>query len=266
MPASLAGILFLVDLTAIVFFQPESFRNKVPHYHHAKGDELMGVSGARTTIEANGVKVQGYLAKPDTETPSAAVIVIHEWYGLNKHIEDVAERYAREGYVALAVDLYDGVLTTDDNEAASLMSSLDQAKAVDYLEAAVTYLRGIPGIRKVGVTGFCMGGSFALLLPSEAQIDAAVPFYGDVPADTSFVERISSPVLFIGAEKDAWITADKLERLKAAFKQYKKDGEVKVYKDAPHAFFNDTRPNFYRPADAADAWKTALAFFSRHLS
>jgi len=226
----------------------------------------MTVTGARTTIDANGVKVQGYLAKSGTGTPSAAIIVIHEWYGLNRHIEDVAERYSREGYLAFAIDLYDGVLTTDDSQAASLMSSLDQARAIDYLEAAVTYLRGVPGIRKVGVTGFCMGGSFALLLPSEAQIDAAVPFYGDVPEDTSFVERLSCPVLFIGGEKDAWITSDKIKRLESALKHYKKDGEVKVYKDAPHAFFNDTRPNFYRPADAADAWKTALTFFSQNLS
>jgi len=226
----------------------------------------MAVTGARTSIDANGVKVQGYLAKPGTVTPSAAIIVIHEWYGLNSHIEDVAERYAREGYLAFSIDLYDGVLTTDDSQAASLMSSLDQARAIDYLEAAVTYLKGVPGIRKVGVTGFCMGGSFALLLPSEAQLDAAVPFYGDVPEDTSFVERLSCPVLFIGGEKDAWITSDKIKRLESALKQYKKDGEVKVYKDAPHAFFNDTRPSFYRPADAADAWKTALAFFSQHLS
>lgn len=231
----------------------------------------MGVTGARTTIEANGVEVQGYLSKPDlakpgTGTPSAAIIVIHEWYGLNRHIEDVAERYAGEGYLAFSIDLYDGVLTTDDNEAARLMSSLDQSRAIDYLEAAVTYLRGVPGIRKVGVTGFCMGGSFALLLPSEAQIDAAVPFYGDVPEDTSFVERLSCPVLFIGGEKDAWITSDKMKRLDSALKKYKKQGEVKVYKDAPHAFFNDTRSNFYRPADAADAWKTALSFFSKHLS
>ena len=110
-----------------------------------------------------------------------------------------------------------------------------------------------------------MGGSFALLLPAEAQLDAAVPFYGDVPADTSFVARLSCPILFIGGEKDAWITTDKIKRLASALKQYKKEGEVKVYKDAPHAFFNDTRPNFYRPADAADAWKNALAFFARHL-
>ena len=226
----------------------------------------MGVTGAKTTIEANGVKVQGYLANPDTGSPSAAIIVIHEWYGLNPHIEDVAERYAREGYLAFAVDLYDGVLTTDDDKAASLMGSLDQGKAIDYLEAAVTYLRGVPGIHKVGVTGFCMGGSFALLLPSEAQINAAVPFYGDVPADASFVERLSCPVLFIGGGKDAWITPEKMKRLESALKQYKKEGEVKVYKDAPHAFFNDTRPNFYRPAEAADAWNTALAFFARHLS
>jgi len=161
----------------------------------------MAVTSARTSIDANGVKVQGYLAKPGTVTPSAAIIVIHEWYGLNSHIEDVAERYAREGYLAFSIDLYDGVLTTDDSQAASLMSSLDQARAIDYLEAAVTYLKGVPGIRKVGVTGFCMGGSFALLLPSEAQLDAAVPFYGDVPEDTSFVERLSCPSFYRWRER-----------------------------------------------------------------
>jgi carboxymethylenebutenolidase len=225
----------------------------------------MSITASKTAFTQNGVNVGGYLARPDSKDHRAAVIIVHEWYGLNRHLEDVAERYAKEGYLAFAIDLYDGVLAKDDSEAAAMMSALDQTKTLNYLKAAVSHLRSQPGIERVGVTGFCMGGSFALLLPCETKLDAAAPFYGDVPEDTSFISRLSCPLLFIGAEKDEWITIDKMKRLEAAIKKYEKDGEVVIYKNAPHAFFNDTREKLYRPDDAADAWRRVLDFFGRHL-
>jgi len=223
------------------------------------------IIASRIKFADDGKEVDGYQARPAKGTPSAAIIVIHEWWGLNRHIEDVAERYARAGFVAAAPDLYDGVTTRDPQEASKLMSSLDQEKAIGYLKTVTSYLRATGGVQAVGVTGFCMGGTFALLLPCHAKLDAAVPFYGDVPADLSILEQLSCPVLFIGGEKDEWITVEKMKRLEAAFKQYKKDGEVRIYEEAPHAFFNDTRPDVYRASDAEDAWLRAIDFFNRHL-
>jgi len=222
------------------------------------------ITAARTTFTADGKKIDGYLAQP-TAGSSAALIVIQEWWGLNRHIEEITERYARAGFIAAAPDLYHGVTTKDSGEASKLMSGLDQAQALDDLQTLTKALRARPGVTAVGVTGFCMGGTFALLLPCHTKLEASVPFYGDVPTDTSLIANLSCPVLFIGGEKDEWITVEKMKRLDAALRQHGKEGEVKIYRDAPHAFFNDTRPEVYRAPDAQDAWNRAIEFFNRHL-
>lgn len=222
------------------------------------------ITASRTTYSADGREVPGYLAQP-VDGASAAVIVIHEWWGLNRHIEDIAERLARAGYLAAAVDLYRGVTTKDAAEAGKLMSGLDQTAALEDLETVVKFLRAQPGISAVGVTGFCMGGTFSLLLPCRINLEAAAPFYGDVPVEASVISNLSCPVLFIGGEKDEWINLEKMNRLDAALKQHGKPGEVRIYKDAPHAFFNDTRTEVYRADDATDAWRRVLEFFEQNL-
>lgn len=223
------------------------------------------VNAGRTTFTAGERKVDGYLARPVDGDASAAVIVVHEWWGLNRHIEEIAERYAGEGFIAAAVDLYHGKTTRDASEAGQLMSNLDREEALADLKTAASYLRTIDGVKAVGITGFCMGGTFALLLPCHISLDASVPYYGDVPEDTSILAKLSCPVLFIGGEKDEWINVSKMKRLEAALAEHKKPGEVRIYKDAPHAFFNDTRAEVYRAADARDAWQRTIEFFNRHL-
>ncbi|MEP7271653.1 MAG: dienelactone hydrolase family protein, partial [Acidobacteriota bacterium] len=179
--------------------------------------------------------------------------------------EEIAERFAAEGFIAAAPDLYSGATARDAAEAGKLMSGLDQRKAIDDLTTVVAHLRSIEGVEAVGITGFCMGGTFALLLPCYTRLEASVPFYGDVPEDTSVLANLSSPVLFIGGENDEWINLEKMKRLEDALKKYHKAGEVRIYKDAPHAFFNDTRHEVYRAADAEDAWRRAIEFFNLHL-
>jgi carboxymethylenebutenolidase len=220
------------------------------------------IEGRRIKVPAGNREVEVYLASAGV---APAVIIVHEWWGLNPHIEDIARRYARAGFTAAAPDLYGGVTTKDPGEASRLMAGLDQSQAIEDLKAVVAHLRGMEGVSAVGVTGFCMGGSFALLLPCHTKLEAAVPFYGDVPVDASIIAQLSCPVLFIGGAKDEWITVEKMKRLEEALARYGKEGEVKIYADAPHAFFNDTRAEAYRAEDAADAWGRALDFFSRHL-
>ena len=222
------------------------------------------ITAARAVFTANGKAAEGYLAQPVGVTNAPALVLIQEWWGLNRHIEDIAERYAREGHIVAAVDLYDGVVTKDATEAGKLMSGLNPQTALDKLSTAIAYLRAQPNVTAVGVTGFCMGGVYTLLAACHNQVEAAAPFYG-IPDDLSVLAKLSCPVLFIGGAKDQWITVEKMNKLDAALKQYGKAGEVKMYADADHAFFNDTRPEVYHAADAADAWQSVLTFFGQHL-
>jgi len=223
------------------------------------------VTTSRETLEGDGLKVNAFIARPDDVEKAPAVIIVHEWWGLNQHIEDVAGRFADEGFIAVAVDLYNSKTTKDAQEASKLMGALKQEDGLARLQVVLKRLRAMPEVTSVGVTGFCMGGTYALLLACNAKVEAAAPFYGDVPVDTTVIGKLSCPILFIGAEKDQWITVEKMNRLETALKQYGKEGEVRIYKGADHAFFNDTRPEVYSRADSEDAWKRVIEFFNRHL-
>jgi carboxymethylenebutenolidase len=214
----------------------------------------------REIFEGDGLEVEAFVARPDDVEKAPAVIIVHEWWGLNRHIENVAERFAEEGFIAVAADLYEGKTTKDAQEAAKLMGALKQEDGLARLQVVLKRLRAMPE-----VTGVCMGGTFALLLACNAKVEASAPFYGDVPVDITVISKLSCPVLFIGAEKDQWITVEKMNRLDAALKQYGKEGEVRIYEGADHAFFNDTRPEVYSRADAEDAWERVIELFNKHL-
>lgn len=223
--------------------------------------------GSMIQYQRNGQKVGAYLATPSGAGPFPAVIVIQEWWGLNAHIKEVAERYTREGYVALAPDLYHGKVTDDPNEAGKLMGALNRDEAIKDLTGGIQYLKSQKTVRadRIGVTGFCMGGSFALLLPCKTkEIKAAAPYYGEVP-DEATLRGLACPVLYIYGDADFWITRDDVRRLEEGLKKLGKPGEVKIYPGAPHGFFNDTRKDVYRVAEADDAWRRTLDFFAKHL-
>ncbi|MER3398492.1 MAG: carboxymethylenebutenolidase [Chloroflexota bacterium] len=215
----------------------------------------------------NGGTCPGYLARP-AEGTHPGVVVIQEWWGLEEHIKDVARRFAREGFVALAPDLYHGKVTSEPDEARKLAMELNRQRALLEVRRAVAYLKAHPGVapKKVGVIGFCMGGGLALLTAIyEPELDAAVVFYGRNPDPIDLVAQIRCPLLGIYGEADQGIPPSEVERLGEALKRYGKQFELHIYPGAPHAFFNDTRPQIYRPEAAADAWAKTLAFFRRHL-
>ena len=219
---------------------------------------------SKETFEGDGLEVDAFVARPDEVEKAPAIIIVHEWWGLNRHIEDIARRFAEEGFIAVAADLFEGKTTKDAQEASKLMGALKLEDGLARLQVVLKRLRATPEVTSVGVAGFCMGGTYALLLACKAKVEASAPFYGDMP-DMSVVGKLSCPVLFIGAEKDQWITVEKMNRLDAALKQYGKEGEVRIYKGADHAFFNDTRPEVYSRADAEDAWKRVIEFFNERL-
>jgi carboxymethylenebutenolidase len=226
----------------------------------------MANSTSNVEFPANGGTVPGYLAKPEGNGPFPGVVVIQEWWGLDDHIKDVARRYAEEGFVAVAPDLYHGKVATEPNDAQKLAMEMDQDRAGVEIAGAVKYLLGRPDVGKVGVTGFCMGGRLSFLAAYRTpEASAIVPFYGASPEPWSQMANITAPVLAFYAEDDPNITP-KVPQVAAAMADAGKDFEYTIYPGTHHAFFNDDRPHTYSAEASADTWKRALAFFRDKLS
>jgi carboxymethylenebutenolidase len=209
---------------------------------------------------------KGYLALPEGAGPFPGVIVIHEWWGLNDHTKDIANRFAAEGIAALAPDLYDGKVTKDPNEAGKLMSSLPQESAVVLLIGAAIALSNEYPTSDVGVVGFCMGGMLAMHMACHTErVSAVVAFYGAPPED-DHIARLHAPVFFIGADNDEWVSKDKIEFLEKSCRKHGKTCTVLVPPGTSHAFFNDTRPEVYNKTAAAEVWPKVLDFFRQNLT
>jgi carboxymethylenebutenolidase len=211
---------------------------------------------------ANG-ETTAYTAMPDGGGEKA-VLVIQEWWGLNDHIKDIAGRYADEGFIAIAPDLYRGKLAKDSGEAGGLMQALEIGDGLDTIKNAMDAAREKYGVSHFGITGYCMGGTFALRAACELEgISAAVPFYGDIPGE-DVLENLSTPVIFISGTKDQWINPGKVAALEEAAEKYELPVTSVKY-DADHAFFNNTRPEVYNETAARDAWALVIGFFSDKL-
>jgi carboxymethylenebutenolidase len=205
-----------------------------------------------------------YVARPETET-AAAVILIHEWWGINDHIREIAGRYANEGFLCVAPDLFRGKIATSADEASKLMNSLAIEDGLETIREAMAEAKLAFKVQQIGITGFCMGGTFALRAACEIdELAAAAPFYGDIPPE-EVLKNLKAPTLFIAGKRDNWINAEKVGALKEAAQKYDLPVEAVVY-DADHAFFNNTRAEVYDAEAAADAWKRVLDLFRTHLA
>jgi carboxymethylenebutenolidase len=213
---------------------------------------------------ANGATT-AFVAMPnETSENTRGVVLIQEWWGLNENIKDIAGRYAAEGFVAIAPDLYRGKLAKNPSEAGEMMGALKTEDGIDTIKNAVAKAKETYNLDKLGITGFCMGGTFALRAACELEdFGAAAPFYGDIPPE-DVLKNLKTPVLFIAGEKDAWINPQKVAELKRIALQYGLPVETVSY-DADHAFFNNTRPEVYDAASAKDAWRRVLELFRKNL-
>ncbi len=223
------------------------------------------MAGKMVDFPSNGGKTAGYLATPKTGK-GPGVLVIQEWWGLVGHIKNVCDRFAAEGFSALAPDLYHGQTASEPDAAGKLFMALNIAQAEKDLRGAAKYLAAQSSTAKVGAVGFCMGGQLALFAGTvNPNVGAVVDFYGIHPNVTPDYTKLGGPVLGLFAEKDAFVTPQAAKDVDAAIKKAGKQSEIHVYPGVDHAFFNDERADVYNKAAADDAWRRTLAFFRQHL-
>jgi carboxymethylenebutenolidase len=225
------------------------------------------MAGQMVEFPSNGAETSGYLAIP-AQGKGPGVIVIQEWWGLVPHIKDVCDRFAAEGYVALAPDLYHGQTTKSPDEAAKLMMAMRIDEAEKDLRGAIQYLlkhEATTG-EKVGTVGFCMGGALSLYAATKnPQVGACVVFYGGHPKVEPDLPNLQAPMLGLYAGRDDFVTPDLVRELERKLKGLGKSVEVHIYPETDHAFFNDQRPEVYSASASADAWRRTIQFFAQHL-
>jgi carboxymethylenebutenolidase len=226
-------------------------------------------SGAQSSTsvqyQSGNTTVTGYLALPRSQGQHPAIIVIHEWWGLNDWVRQQADKFADQGYVALAVDLYRGQLATDPETAHELSRGLPQDRAIADLKAAFDYLVSRHDVEadKIGVVGWCMGGGYAVLLAeNEPKLAACAVNYGALPTDPANIAKIEAPVLGNFGAEDHGIPPAAVNAFAAAMKAQGKSVDVKIYDGAGHAFENPDNGAGYRPEAAKDAWNRMLTFFN----
>ena len=210
-----------------------------------------------------------YVATPaEVDGPLPAVIVIHEWWGLNNWVRENADRFAGLGYVALAVDLYRGRSATDSGEAHELMRGLPELRAERDLRAAFAYLRGRDDVDpdRIGAIGWCMGGGYSLVAAlSLPELGSAVICYGRLSVDREAMSGVGASMLGIFGGEDRGISVESVRAFEQTMRDLGKEIEVHVYAGSGHAFMNPGNERGYNPEDATTAWAEIDAFLKRTL-
>jgi carboxymethylenebutenolidase len=211
----------------------------------------------------NGVQVSGYLSRP-SGTPSAGMIVIQEWWGLNDDIKEIADRYAAQGYLALAPDMYHGVVTEEPDEARKMAMALERDQAAQEIDAAAAWLK-TQGVAKVGCVGFCMGGGLTLAtaLRYASPVDACHVYYGGGMPDGDALARVRVPVMGSYGALDTGIPKERVDALREALTAAGVENDVMLYEGAGHSFFNRAH---LEPTAAEHSWQRSLGWFGRHLA
>jgi carboxymethylenebutenolidase len=225
--------------------------------------------GEMIDFPSNGKQAQGYLALP-AGGQGPGVVVIQEWWGMVPHIQDVCDRFAAEGFAALAPDLYHGKQVSEPDEAAKAMMALQLDQVGRDLSGAIDEVARRSSSQKVGVVGFCMGGGLALVLACQRpdKVAACVPFYGVIPWPEARPDYSAMTAAVLGhyAELDGFFTPEAARALEGELRGLGKRAEIYIYEGCDHAFFNDTRPEVYNADAAAKAWERTLEFLRAELA
>lgn len=240
-------------------------KSKVPsHQTHPLDQNAPRPRGSMTRLQIRDQTSQAYVAKPSGRL-RGAILVVHEWWGLNDWVKQKADQLAGQGYLALAIDLYKGKVATDPKEAGALMQAKDEAWGDQVEEAGLEWLKKNGKGVKVGTIGWCMGGGESLKASLHDPKDVAVTvmFYGMPVDDVAKLKTLQGPLLGIWANKDGWITPDKVAAFDKALTEAGVKHEFHAY-DADHAFANPSGGKFNGPA-AKDAWEKTIAFLRNNL-
>jgi carboxymethylenebutenolidase len=212
--------------------------------------------------------VSGYIALPEGGGKHPAIIVIHEWWGLNDWVKEQTQKYAAQGNVALAVDLYRGKVATTSDEAHIRARGVPDDRGLQDLEAAFAYLASRPDVDagKIGSIGWCMGGGWSIKLAvDQPKLAACVVNYGALPTAAASIAKIKAPVLGNFGADDQGIPPQSVRAFESAMKADDNIADIKIYDGAGHAFENPSNKTSYRPEATADAEKRVLAFFQKYL-
>ncbi len=253
MKKQLIAILFL--LAAAVGFSPQK-------------KEMISVSTKVVQYKSGSDTVSAYLAISEGKGPFPALVVIHEWWGLNDWVKENVQKFTEKGYVALAVDLYRGRTTADAEHAHELMRGLPEDQAIRDLKSAVEYLKSRPNVKKnrIGSIGWCMGGGYSLQAALNIpDLAACVINYGRLVTDESMIKKIPCPVLGIFGEEDRGIPVESVRKFEETCKKAGKSIEVHFYPNVGHAFMNPNNKGGYDAKKAKDAWEKTFAFFEATL-
>ena len=229
-----------------------------------------GADSKTVSYKSGDETVQAMLYTPTGKGPFPAIIVIHEYWGLNDWVKEQASKLADQGYESLAIDLYRGKVATTPDMAHEIMRGVPEDRAKRDLHAAFAFLQSQPNVKKdrVGAIGWCMGGGYALdVALQEPTLAADVINYGHLVTDPDAIQKINAPILGLFGGQDRGITPDDVHKFEAAMKQQGKKIAIKIYDDAGHAFENpdNKNPPGYRAADAADAWQRTVNFLAENL-
>ena len=207
----------------------------------------------------------GYLAKPAIGGQFPGVVMIHEWWGLNDNIQEMAKKLASHGYVVLAVDLYNGNVATTSEEARQLVTSFNNNDGIENMISAATYLQENHNTDKLGSIGWCFGGGQSLNLAlNNANMDATIIYYGQLQTDQELLSSINWPILGIFAELDQGITVESVNDFESSLNELAIPNEIHIYSGVDHAFANPSSDR-YAPEESKDAWQKTIEFFNENL-
>jgi len=228
----------------------------------------MAADSRQVSYKSGDETVNALLYTPPGGGPFPAIVVIHEWWGLNDWVKEEASKLADQGYVALAIDLYRGKVATTPDEAHEIMRGVPQDRATRDLLAATSYLRSQKNVNpaRVGSIGWCMGGGYSLdLALNDPKLKAAVINYGHLATDEVALKKINASILGIFGGQDKGIPVADVTKFGTQLKALGKTVEIHIFDDAGHAFENPNNKQGYRAEDAAQAWKLTVNFLAKYL-